>query len=331
MEQPYDFEKEKVRDFLKHLKVKRAAIQLPEGLRKYLEEILQTFEDASVDVVVLADSCYGACDLADLKAKQANCDALIHYGHADMGLPTRLPTLYVEARMKVDPSDVVDRVLSELEFNRLGLATTVQHVGYLEKVAGLLRARGIEAAVGKPGPRAKYPGQILGCDLGCVKSVVDRVGGFLYIGTGKFHPLGIAFITRKEVVIANPLAGTHEKLASDIDDFIRQRKAVVKRAAACNKFGVLVSTKLGQNRFNLARDLMGKLKNAGRVPSLLVLDEILPERLSEFKQLEAFVCCACPRIPIDDAPRFDKPVLTPFEAKVVAGEADFEPYQPDEI
>lgn len=62
----------------------------------------------------------------------------------------------------------------------------------------------------------------------------------------------------------------------------------------------------------------------------IVADEIVPEKLSEF-QVEAFVCAACPWIPIDDAERFDRPVLSPFEAMVLLGKMDLEPYQLDEI
>ncbi len=331
MGQLYDFEDEKVEGFLKRHKVKLAAIQLPAGLRKYLREITLAFEDRGVDVVVLADSCYGACDLADAKAKQIGCDVLVHYGHADMGLSTRLPILYVEARMKADPSDIVKQALPGLEFKRLGLATTVQHIDCLKNAAEIISAKGIEVVIGKPGPRAKYPGQILGCDLGCVKSIADRVDGFMYIGTGKFHPLGITLTTGKDVLIVNPLAEVYEKLELGIDDFLKHRKAAVMRAATCRKFGILVSTKPGQERFALARSLMVKLKSAGRMPSLLVVDEVSPEGLGEFTQIEAFVCCACPRIPIDDAGRFEKPVLTPFEAEAAIGETSFEHYRLDEI
>jgi 2-(3-amino-3-carboxypropyl)histidine synthase len=326
----YNFEHRKVTRFLKQHKVRRAAIQLPAGLRPHLSEIKSTFEGAGADAIILGDSCYGACDVADVKAKQLGCDALVQYGHSDMGLRTVLPTLYVEARMTADPLGAVEKALPKLNFKRLGLATTVQHIEFLPKIAKILRSSGIKPLVGKPGSRARYPGQILGCDWGSVKSISDKVDGFLYIGTGKFHPLGISLATGKEVIAVNPTAENYEILTFNLGDFLRQRRAMISRAAACEKFGILVSSKPGQARLKLAARLAGELRRAGLTAHILVLDEISQEKLDDFK-LDAFVCAACPRIPIDDAGRFSKPILTPFEAMVMIGKEKFEPYKLDEV
>jgi 2-(3-amino-3-carboxypropyl)histidine synthase len=325
----YDFEPREVRRFLKRHKVRRAAVQLPAGLRPHLSEIKPPFEDAGVEALILADSCYGACDIADVKAKQLGCDALVHYGHADMGLRTSLPTLYVEVRMTADPLEAVEKALPDMNFKRLGLVTTVQHVGFLPKITKFLRSHGVKPLVGKPGIRAKYSGQILGCDWGSARSVSDKVDGFLYIGTGRFHPLGVNLATGKGVIMVNPIVRDYERL-SRAEDFLSRRKARISRAAAYKKFGILVSTKPGQARFKLASGLVNDFKRAGLTAHVLVMDEILPEKLDDFK-LEAFVCAACPRIPMDDAERFSQPILTPFEARVMLGKENFEPYQLDEI
>lgn len=325
----YDFERARVKRFLKKHRAKRAAIQLPAGLRQYLQEIMKPFAEMDVDTLVLAGSCYGACDLGDAKAKQLGCDVLVHYGHADMGLSTCLPTLYIEARMLVDPLRVVKRVLPKLKFKRVGLLTTVQHITHLQEIAKLLRSHGIKPFVGGPGPRAKYPGQLLGCDFGCARSVAARVDGFLYVGTGEFHPLGVALATGKRVLVVNPISEGFKVFAPDVDAFMRKRKAMIARAAAGKRFGVIVSTKPGQARFKLAARLVRDLNRAGKVAHVLVVDEVRPEELGDFG-LDGFICVACPRIPIDDAERFERPILTPFETRVMLGEAKFEPYQMDE-
>ena len=327
--QPYDFENEEVRRFLERHSVRRAAVQLPDGLRRHLSEISRVFEGKGTEVLVLADSCYGACDLVDSKAKLLGCDALVHYGHADMGLPTCLPTLFVEARMTIDPLKTVEESLPSLGFGRVGLVTNVQHVHKLQSVADLLRAKGLEAVIGAPGPRAKYPGQVLGCDWGSARSIVGEVDGFLYVGTGRFHPLGVALATGKDVIAVDPVAGGFRKIVFP-RDFLSKRKAMIARAAGCDEFGVLVSTKPGQARFKLAAEVVRALRRAGRVVRFLVVDEVVPERLADFTT-EAFVCCACPRIAVDDMERFERPLLTPFELKVMLGETGLEPYELDEV
>ncbi|KUO39554.1 MAG: hypothetical protein AVW06_03615 [Hadesarchaea archaeon DG-33-1] len=325
----YDFERARVKRFLKKHRAKRAAIQLPAGLRQYLQEIMKPFAEMDVETLVLAGSCYGACDLGDAKAKQLGCDVLVHYGHADMGLSTCLPTLYIEARMLVDPHRVVKRVLPKLKFKRVGLLTTVQHITHLQEIAKLLRSHGIKPFVGGPGPRAKYPGQLLGCDFGCARSVAARVDGFLYVGTGEFHPLGVALATGKRVLVVNPISEGFKVFAPDVDAFMRERKAMIARAAAGKRFGVIVSTKPGQARLKLAAGLVRDLKQAGKVAHVLAVDEVRPEELGDFG-FDGFICVACPRIAIDDAERFERPIMTPFEARVMLGEAKFEPYQMDE-
>jgi 2-(3-amino-3-carboxypropyl)histidine synthase len=326
----YDLEEAKVRSFLKRCRAKRAAIQLPAGLRQYLLEIKQTFDSAGVEALVLADSCYGACDTADVRAKLLGCDVLVHYGHSDMRIPTCLPTLYVEASMLVDLMETAEQALPHMKFNRVGLLTNVQHVKYLKKVAKLLRSRGFRPFIGGPGSRAKYPGQLLGCDFGCARSVASRVDGFLYLGTGDFHPLGAALATGKQILAVNPFSGRFKLICPDIDAFLRNRRAVIARAAAGARFGIIVSTKPGQTRLNLASELVESFKRAGRDAHLVLVDEVKPEELGDFR-FDAFVCTACPRIPIDDIERFERPVLTPFEARVMLGKAKFEPYKMDEV
>jgi 2-(3-amino-3-carboxypropyl)histidine synthase len=306
------------------------AIQLPLGLRPYLSEIEATLNRSNVEVVVLADSCYGACDIADAKAKQLGCDVLLHYGHADMDIRTCLPTLYVEAHMTLDPSEVVKQALRGQKFKRLGIATTVQHISFISQVKKILRSLGIEPLIGKPGSRARYPGQVLGCDWGCVRAVADDVDAFFYVGTGRFHPIGVCLASGKDVITANPLASGSERIVSG-NTLLKKRKAMIARAASCQSFGVLVSTKPGQARFKLASNLVSEFRKAGLSSHLLVMDEITPEKVSDFKEIEAFVCAACPRLPIDDAARFDRPILTPFEVMVMLGKKKFEPYQLDEV
>lgn len=326
----YDLEQERVLQFLRQHRSKRTAIQLPSGLRPQLPRILENFGGGVVEPVVMAGSCHGACDLADAEAKKLGCDVMLHYGHSDMGLPACLPTLYVEARMLVDPLKPVEQALQKIDFKRVGLVSTVQHVGYLKKVEELLRSRGFEPSVGNPGPRAKYPGQLLGCDFGCARSIAHKVDGFLYVGTGDFHPLGAALATGKRVLAADPVTGSSKWISPSAESFLKKRKAAIASAAAGERFGVIASSKPGQTRSDMSMELVKAFRDAGRDVYLFVVNEVEPEELGDFK-LDAIVCTACPRIPIDDAERFDIPVLTPFEARVMLGLEKLEPYRLDEF
>lgn len=64
---------------------------------------------------------------------------------------------------------------------------------------------------------------------------------------------------------------------------------------------------------------------------LIILDEITPQNLMPFMDLDAFVVTACPRIAIDDSKMYEKPLLTPQELEIVLGLRDWEDYEMDEI
>ncbi len=60
--------------------------------------------------------------------------------------------------------------------------------------------------------------------------------------------------------------------------------------------------------------------------------EIIGPDLIDFYPVDAFVNTACPRIAIDDAVRYRKPLITPFELEVALGEKQWETgYMFDEI
>lgn len=326
----YDFERKKVKRFLELHEAHRPAVQAPSGLREFVDEIILPFKEVDVGPVILADSCYGACDLVDVRAKRLGCDVLIHYGHADMGLSVSLPTLYVEARMKVDPLPAIENTLPALEDSRLGLVTTVQHIGWIDRVKDFLEESGFEVVIGDPGHRVKYPGQVLGCDWSCAKSVVEDVDGFLYLGTGRFHSLGVALATNRKVVMVDPIAKGHEILSPEVDNFLNRRRRMLSRGAVGESFGVLACIKPGQQRLGLAERLAGRLRSHGYEAQVLLVDDLDPEKLNDF-EFDVFVSTACPRIAMDDAELYDRPILTPFETRVLVGETDFTPYQLDEM
>ena len=62
----------------------------------------------------------------------------------------------------------------------------------------------------------------------------------------------------------------------------------------------------------------------GKTACLFALKEVLPEALLEFPTVDAYVNTACPRISLDDASKFRKPVLTVNEFRVVSGELSWE-------
>jgi 2-(3-amino-3-carboxypropyl)histidine synthase len=320
----YDFEEERVKQEIIKLGAKRVLIQLPEGLKPEGPHIAKIVQKTGALPIVSADPCYGACDLATTDAESLNVDLIIHYGHSKMLKCERVPTVYVEARATVDLEKVVEKALPLLkEFQTVGLATTVQHVQTLDFVREILLHAGKTVVIGDAG-RANYPGQVIGCEYSNAKSIANEVDAFLFIGGGRFHALGVALSTSKPTIVADPYEKTAYSIDKEAWKILKQRWASIEEAKKAKTFAVLVGLKLGQKRLEKALSTKRKLEETGKTAFLFAIKEITPESLMEFPTVDAYINTACPRIALDDASKFKKPVLTLNEALVLVNEVSWE-------
>lgn len=304
---------------------KRVGLQAPEGLKRALPSLARQIEEKTgTEVIISGDPCYGACDLDMALCKEV--DLMLHLGHAELG-EGEGEVIYLEARMPQDLSVVVENAVPVLKARRVCVTTTIQHVHKLAQVLEVLRQHGIEGVVGEAGGRVKYPGQVLGCCYTTARTAAD-VDEYLFIGTGRFHPLGIALATGKRVVIADPVTGEVSEI--DPDPMLRRRFGTITRAMDAKRFAILVSKKPGQRRMELARKIKELGETKGREMFLVYLDNIEPDRLLNLGA-EAAVSTACPRVALDDAAKYRIPILTPPEFEVLMGERRWEEYRFDEI
>lgn len=320
----FDFEEERIKQEIAKLGAKRVLLQLPEGLKSEGPRLAKIIEGTGALPIISADPCYGACDLATAEAEQLGVDLIIHFGHAKLMKHESVPTIYVEARATVTVDDVMEESLPLLsKYERIGLATTVQHVQALGQAREILVRAGKTVIVGDAG-RMSYPGQVSGCDYSNVKSIADEVEVFLFIGGGRFHALGIALSTSKPTLIADPYEKSVRSIDEEAQKILKQRWACVEEAKHAKVFGVLVGLKLGQKRFDEALRIKEIARRNGKQVFLFAIREILPEALMEFPQVDVYVNTACPRVSLDAPSKFLKPVLTVNEFMVVFGEVSWE-------
>jgi 2-(3-amino-3-carboxypropyl)histidine synthase len=320
----FDFEEERIKQEIARLGAKRVLLQFPEGLKPEAPRLAKLVEKAGALAIVSADPCYGACDLATSEAEALGVDLLIHYGHAKLLKHEKVPTVYLEARATVTVDAAIEEALKLLTpYSKIGLATTVQHVQTLDVVREILVRAGKAVFVGDAG-RLVYPGQVMGCDFSNAKSIASEVDAFLFVGGGKFHALGVALATSKPTVVADPYDKTAYSVDAEAQKILKQRYASIEEARRGKTFGVLVSLKPGQKRLEEALHIKEALEKTGKTACLFALKEVLPEALMEFPTVDAYVNTACPRISLDDASKFQKPVLTLSEFMVVLGESSWE-------
>jgi 2-(3-amino-3-carboxypropyl)histidine synthase len=275
-------------------------LQIPDGLKRKALKIADEIGDVLID----CESCYGACDLAINEARILGCEKIIHFGHSKI-IETDIPVEYKEIREKVNlPLEKIN-----IKEKRIGLVSSLQFLDYLKIVKEFLEKNGKLVKIGKG---KSYSGQILGCDISSARSIENDVEAFLYIGSGHFHPLGLALKTEKPVYFLNIENNKMEDLKQLKEKFLKQRYTAIALAKDAKTFGILISIKPGQMNLKLAKEIKKQLEKKGKKAYILVFNEIKPEKL-EGLELDCYINTACPRVAIDNRTEFKKPILNPDE------------------
>ncbi len=294
------------------------ALQFPEGLKRRAPETSSALKEAGYGVIISGDPCYGACDLAT--DALALADVLIHFGHAPV--EDRPGVIYEYVQFDFDPK-TAEKAISLLDRDQpVGLVTTVQHAHLTDAVAAVLEAHGFTIVVGDGNARTPCRGQVLGCSYASARSA--GTSQFLYVGTGVFHAIGVGLATGARVVALDPYTGTTEE--ADASRLMRRRFVQIEKARRAETVGIILSTKTGQRREDLARHLA----SLSPVADIICMQEVTPDSLLNLGY-DCYVNTACPRLAYDDQVRFPVPVLSPPEYEIVRGVRDWEDYIIDEI
>ncbi|HUI38637.1 MAG TPA: diphthamide biosynthesis enzyme Dph2 [Thermoplasmata archaeon] len=314
---------------LRRARPSKIAVQVPAGLVRNADQLVARLRaETGRPTVLVSRACFGACD-APTPDEVSGADALVVLGHSPIpNVPRPLPTYFVEMRAAGgDPAELARRIADAGLPERLGLVASVQHLDLVEPLALALAERGVELRTGSGDRRLAHPAQALGCNYTSAASLASWAEGYLFLGTGRFHPIGLAFTVSRPVWSLDPLQGTLEP-PIDRASLIRARQLLVASCMDARRFGVLVSTFAGQDRSGMAAALAERARRAGREAEILLAGRIDPRDL-EGRQFDAYVNTACPRIALDDSPSYPKPVLTPPEFLMALGELPLEPYRFD--
>ena len=324
----YNMDLDKVISKIQSKDVKTVGLQFPEGLKMHAVKIAHRIEEETDAIVIISgDPCYGACDVSDYKMKDS-VDLIIHYGHTPLPLKYEVPTLFIEAFAEIDIKNSLNKCLEELKnYSRIGLVTTTQHLHMLNEIKDFLEDNGKEVILGSS--KSTRKGQVLGCNFSSIKEL--DVETFLFVGSGNFHPLGINLFSNTPVLALDPYNNEIRKMDEYADRILRIRFARITKAQSAKKWGIIVSSKEGQYRMKLAKEIKKILEDSGMEAYIFLVDNVNPDVLLPYMELDAFVVSACPRIAIDDSQMYKKPLLTPQELEIVLNKREWDNYQLDEI
>ena len=291
-------------DYFKKINAKRILVQFPEGLRMEIQEIADYLKENGFEAVLSCESTYGACDLRDDEAERLGCDALLHIGHADFGVKSKIPTVYWEYYYDIEPVKLIEKEYDKIsKYNNFGLVTNVQFIHSLSKVKDFLEKKGKKVFMHKS---LNYEGQILGCNVDAAKQIEEKVDCFLYVGSGNFYALGLDLEIKKPMYIFDFEKNMLRELDSrKIRQKIEWNKSLLEDA---KKVGLLVTWKKGQMKdfWKIKENLKDK------EIYILAFDEISPDKILGLK-LDFLINCACPRIGIDDISKYKIPIINSSE------------------
>jgi 2-(3-amino-3-carboxypropyl)histidine synthase len=182
-----------------------------------------------------------------------------------------------------------------LKNKNVSLVTTIQHLHEMEHVKEQLEKSAAEVQIA---------GQILGCNASATTKVDMNTDIYLYIGSGRFHPLQVAYNTGKNVICMNPFSEEFSEITEDeISAYKKNKKIARTTFLSSDIIGILVSTKPGQNKLSSALSLKKKLHKKGKKAYIFLAETLNPNDFENYREIQCLINTACPRINEDHYPK----------------------------
>lgn len=297
------------------------AIEIPEGLKNFTKDILSILGSIRSDInyIIVNESNFGSCLLHLDIVKETKASGLIHFGHNPYPFyfPQTIPVLYVEVMsvLKLDHKilEKVVQILVSKDLKNILIFSTQQHKTLAEELTKFLISRGFNVL------NSSKEKVIFGCFYG-EKYLRVKPDAAVIIAGGKFHALGVglSFKDLQSIIHIDPYEQKVSEISQLIKKILQIRYYKMYRALDA-KTWVLINGVEGQNRWDIVKEII-RLINEKKLKYVLVVSKYVNEqylRNIDQETFDVYVIFSCPRIPIDDLQYFEKPVLTPGEAKMV--------------
>lgn len=302
--------KEKIFQEINIQKPHSVALNGPEGIVARIQEIAEGIQEVfHIPAYIIGDTCWGSCDLNTHAADLLGADILFNIGHTIAIRATGKKVVMIDAYDDISFDKVARKCASELRdhYRTVSLLTDSQHLNQIPLVKKIFEEYGYETITGK-GKGQLGDAQVFGCEFYPAHYLQDKVDAYIFLGQSMFHSAGIAMSTERPTYMLDPYFQEY----SEVTEFAQriQKKAIlaIYKALDANKIGLIIGLKEGQFAQVRALELKKTLEELGKRVQLIALTEITDERIQIFKQIDAFIQVACPRIATDN--HFKKPMLS---------------------
>jgi len=308
-------DEKKIFDEIKRRKPVSVALNGPDGiLPKIQDTASKIMEMFRIPAYILADSCFGTCDLNSNGAKVLGAEILFHIGHTINSTSFGDNIILINAFDDVSFESVSKKCIEELAGKTVSLITDSQHLHEIEKVKKILEDNGIKVQIGK-GKGQLNDGQVFGCEFYPVTETKNIVDANVFLGQSNFHAAGIALSTNKPTYVLDPYFNEMREVTEFAQKLQKKAILAIYKAAEAESFGVIVGLKEGQFSKITALKFKKELESLGKKVQLFALTDITDDKLRNLKGIDAFIQVACPRISTDN--HFHKPVLSTPQANAL--------------
>ncbi len=312
-----DFEKEELIRELKKRKPRKILVQLAEGIKQNSAELAEIFNKLGIEAIFSGETAWGACSLAIQEAEALDVDLIVHFGHAEF-IHADFPVLYVEVRDILNLNPLLEKSLNLLrKYRKIGFSYSIQHRHDVEKIKEFYKNHGKEILLSKKSGHAAYEGHITGCQYSGLKEIENLVDCFVILGN-QFHGMGAVLSVKKPVILLDVYNSNVRELSGLRDKIMKQRAIAIEKFRRAKNVGIILEIKPGQ-KSGSPDYLLEKLREKEKNPIVITMNELSPEKIMNFYNIDAFIELACPRIAIDDFAKYPKTILTFKEALVGLG------------
>lgn len=317
-----NFELDKLVKELKKRKPKKVLVQLPEGIKQNATEISKVIEDLGIEVIFSGETAWGGCAIAVQEAEALDVDLIVHFGHAEF-IKSKFPILYIEVKDELNLNPLLIKSLKELKkFKKIGLSYSIQHRHDIEDIKKFYENNEKKVILSKKLGLVAYEGHVVGCQYNGLKAIEKEVDCFLIIGN-QFHSLGATLAVEKPVVLVDVYNDKIQDMGGLRNKILKQRAISIEKLKEAKNVGIIIEIKPGQ-KFGSPKYLVEKLKEQDKNVIVITMDELTPDKLMNFYNIDCFIELACPRIAIDDFAKYNRPIVTYKEALVALGDKSWE-------
>lgn len=291
------------------------ALNGPDGIiPKIQETALKIMEKFGIPAYVMADSCFGTCDLNSNGAKVLGAEILFHIGHTINSMSFADNIILVDAFDDMSFEKIARKCAAEIKERTVSLVTDSQHLHEIDNVRKILEENGITVKIGK-GKGQLNDGQVFGCEFYPATEMKNLVEANVFLGQSNFHAAGIALSTNIPTYVLDPYFNEIREVTEFARKLQKTATLTIYKAAEAETFGIIIGLKEGQFSKVTALRFKKELENIGKKVQLFAMTEISDERLRNLKGIDAFIQVACPRISTDN--HFHKPVLSTPQANAL--------------